>query len=84
MTQFYQVACGESFDHVNDERGEKTEDQKGMGKPAIERLAKKFFVKDDIPDKNLDIPPWPCPETSPPPLQKDLQLFAMGGVFCPF
>jgi hypothetical protein len=55
-----------------------------MGKPAIEGLSKKFFVKDDVTDKNLDIPPWPSPETSPAPLQKDLQLLAVGGVLCPF
>ena len=68
MTPFDEVTRGKSFDHVNDKRGNKTEDQKGMGKPAIDGLAKKFLVKDDIKDKNLDVPARPCPETSPAPL----------------
>jgi hypothetical protein len=71
MTPFHKVTRGKPFDHVNDKRGDKTKDQKGMGKPAIERYTKKFFVKDDVTDKNFDIPSGPNPEAFPTPAQKD-------------
>ena len=65
MTPFYEVTCGKSFDHVNDKRGNKAEDQKGVSEPTIERLAKELFMKDDIDNQNLDIPTGPSPEASP-------------------
>lgn len=68
MTPFNKVSRGQPFNHVNDKRGNKTEDQKGVCKPAKERLAKEFLVKDDIANENFDVPAGPGPEASPAPL----------------
>jgi hypothetical protein len=84
MTPFYKVSRGQPFNHINDKRGNKTEDQKGVGKPAKERLAKKLFMKDDIDNQDFNIPARSCPEASPAPTQKDDELFPGRNIPNPF
>lgn len=84
MTPFDEIPCGKSFDHVDDKCGDKAKDQKGMAKPAIDRLAKEFLVKDDIPDENFDIPPRPTPELLPAPIEKYIQLVPRSRILGPF
>jgi hypothetical protein len=55
-----------------------------MSEPAIERLAKKLFMKDDIDDKDFDIPARSGPEASPSLTQKDDELFSGRSIPNPF
>ena len=55
-----------------------------MSEPAIERLAKKLFMKDDIDDQDFDIPARSGPEASPSLTQKDDELFSGRSIPNPF
>jgi len=40
-------------------------------------------MEDDVADEDVEVPPWPRPESPPPPLQEDPGFLPFGGIFGP-
>jgi len=55
-----------------------------MGEPAIERLAEKFSMEDDLRDKDFRVPSRPHPEFLQASPGINLEFLPFGGLLCPF
>jgi len=55
-----------------------------MSEPAIEGLAEKFSMEDDLCDKDFYVPSRPHPEFLPASPDINLEFLPFGGFLCPF
>ena len=84
IAQFHEIPCGKPLDHIDHKGGDKSKHQQRMSEPAIERLAEKFSMEDDLCDKDFHVPSWPHPEFLPASPDINLEFLPLGGLLCPF